>query len=95
MANPHKPTGAKVRETGLRVIHTLIELTAHLLVLAGLLASIKVLETFVHKLWDQDYLFFNRIKLKYIFDGADLVILVCFLGWGVYYLVSAYVKKPE
>lgn len=95
MVSPHKPTGAKAREAGLRVIHTLIELIAHLLVLAGLLVGIKVLETFVHKLWEHDYLFFNWIKLKYIFDGADLLILVCFLGWGIYYLVSAYVKKPE
>ena len=49
----------------------------------------------MHKLWDQAYLFFNWLKLKYIFDGADLVLLVCFLGWGVYSLVSAYVRKPE
>lgn len=95
MANPHKPTGARAREAGLRVIHTLIEMIAHLLVLVGLLLGVKVLEMFVHKLWDHDYLFFNRIKLRYIFDGADLVILVCFLGWGIYYLVSAYVRKPE
>jgi hypothetical protein len=95
LANPHKPTGAKAREAGLRVIHTLIELIAHFLILAGLLASIKLLEIFVHRLWDQDYLFFNWIKLKYIFDGADLVLLVFFLGWGVYYLVSECVRKPE
>jgi hypothetical protein len=95
LANPHKPTGATAREAGLRVIHALIELIAHLLVLAGLLAAIKLLEKFVHKLWDHDYLFFNRLKLRYIFDGADLVLLVCFLGWGVYSLVSAYVRKPE
>ena len=95
MAYPHKPTGARAREAGLGVIHALIELIAHLLVLAGLLLAIKLLEKFVHKLWDHDYLFFNRLKLKYIFDGADLVLLVCFLGWGVYSLVSAYVRKPE
>jgi len=95
LANPHKPARIQAKEAGLRLINTLIELIAHLLILAGLLVSIKVLETFVHKLWDQDYLFFNWIKLKYIFDGADLLILVCFLGSGVYYLVSAYVKKPE
>ena len=95
MANPHKPTGIQAREAGLRLINTLIELITHLLSLAGLLAGIKVLEKFVHRLWDQDYLFFNRIKLKYIFDAADLVLLVCFLGWGVYYLVSAYMRKPE
>lgn len=35
MANPHKPTGARAREAGLRVIHALIELIAHLLVLSS------------------------------------------------------------
>jgi hypothetical protein len=73
----------------------MIESVAHLLVLAGLLTGIKILEKFVHKLWDYDYLFFNRIKLKYIFDGADLVLLVGFLAWGVYLLASAYMRKPE
>lgn len=95
MANPHRPTGARAKEAGLRVIHALLELIAHLLVLAGLLAGIKLLETFVHKLWHQDYLFFNRLKLKYIFDCADLAILVGFLVWGVYSVVSAYVRKPD
>ena len=66
MANPHKPARIQAKEAGLRLINTLIELIAHLLSLAGLLAGIKVLEKFVHRLWDQDYLFFNRIKLKYI-----------------------------
>jgi hypothetical protein len=95
LPNPHKPTGDRAREAGLRVIHVLIELIAHLLVLAGLLVGIKLLEKFVHNLWDQDYLFFNWLKLRYIFDGADLVLLVCFLAWGMYSLVSAYVRKPE
>ena len=95
MANPHKPTGARAREAGLRVIHTLIELIAHLLILAGLLVGIKVLETFVHKLWDQDYLFFNWIKLKYIFDGADLMMLVCFLGVGRILFSVGVCEKPE
>lgn len=87
MANPHKPTRARAIETGLRVIHTLIEMVAHLLVLVGLLIGIKILEKLVHKLWDQDYLFFNLIKLKYFFDGADLVVLVCFLGWDGAYTI--------
>jgi len=95
LANPHKLTGARAREAGLRVIHALLELIAHLLVLAGLLVGMKLLEKFAHKLWDQDYLFFNRLKLRYIFDSADLAILVGFLVWGVYSVVTAYVRKPD
>ena len=71
MANPHKPTGVRAKEAGLRAFHALVELVAHLIVLAGLLVCIKLLEKLAHKLWDQDYLFFNRLKLKYVFDGAD------------------------
>ena len=53
------------------------------------------MEKEIHKLWGADYLFFRRLKLSYIFDGADLAILVVFLVWGVYSVVAAYVKKPS
>ena len=90
------PIGNKTREAGLRVINALVELVAHLLVLAGLLIGIKLLEILVHWLWgNQDYLFFNRLKLKYIFDGADLAILIGFLVWGVYSVIAAYINDPE
>jgi hypothetical protein len=95
LVNPHKSTAVRAKDAGLRVVHALLELIAHLLVLTGVLVCIKVLEKLVHKLWDQDYLFFNRLKLKYFFDGADLVILVGFLAWGVYSVITAYVRKPD
>ena len=95
MPNPHKATADRAKEAGLRVVHALFELIAHLVLLAGLLIGIKLLEKLVHTLWDQDYLFFNILKLKYVFDGADLVTLVSFLGWGVYSVVSAYVRRPS
>ena len=95
MTNPHRSTSARAKEAGLRAVHALLELIAHLIVLAGVLVCIKLLEKLVHKLWDPDYLFFNRLKLKYFFDGADLVILVGFLAWGVYSVISAYVRKPD
>ena len=96
MANPPKPTGDRAKEAGLRVVNALLELIAHLAVLAGLLVGIKLLEKLVHILWeDQDYLFFDRLKMRYIFDGADFAILVGFLAWGVYSVISAYVSDPE
>jgi len=95
LANPHKPTGDRAKQTSRRVVHALLELIAHLIVLAGLLVCIKLLEKLMHKLWDQEYLFFNKLKLRYLFDGADLAILVGFLAFGVYSAISAYVREPD
>src|SRR5215510_4951910 len=96
LSDPPKANTSRTKEAALRVGHALVELIAHLVVLAGLLIGIKLLEILVHKLWgNQDYLFFNRLKLKYIFDGADLAILIGFLAWGVYSVVAAYIRDPE
>jgi hypothetical protein len=85
-----------LREAVLRVVNAIVELVAHLAVLAGLLVGIWLLEKLVQYLWGtSDYVFFGRVKLRYIFDGADLAILVGFIGWGVYSVIAAYVKKPK
>jgi hypothetical protein len=78
-----------------RLLNSLVELSVHLLVLAAVLTGIKLLELFVHSLWDTDYLFFGKLKLKYVFDGADLLTLVGFLLWGVYSVVGSFVRKPR
>ena len=94
MVTPLK-TPQRAKEAGLRVVNALIELVAHLAVLAALLIAIWALEKLVHKLWGTtEYVFFGKVKLKYIFDGADLALLVGFLVWGVYSVVAAYVRKP-
>ena len=78
-----------------RVANASIELVAHLIVLTVLLAGIWLLEKFVHVLWgEHDYLFFQRLKLRYLFDGADLALIAGFLVWGVYSAIAAYVRKP-
>ena len=76
-----------------RLVKALIELSAHLLMVGSVLTGIKILELFVLRLWGTDYLFFGTIKLKYFFDISDLATLVVFLIWGVYSVVSAYVRK--
>ncbi len=95
MADPSTPRKQSLYEPFHRVFRALVELLAHLIVVASLLGAIKLLEWLVHSLWGTDYVFFERIKLKYIFDGADLAILVGFLLWGVYLVIAAYVRKPE
>lgn len=78
-----------------RLFKSLVELSAHLLMLGAVLGGIKLLEMVVHFLWGADYLFFGWLKMKYIFDSADLLTLVGFLFWGVYSVVGSYVRKPE
>jgi hypothetical protein len=96
LTEPPKATSERLKEAFFRVLNALIELVAHLAVLAGLLTGVWLLEKLVHRLWgNQDYLFFDRLKLRYIFDGADLAILVGFLIWGVYSVIEAYVRKPK
>ena len=89
-------TKERSKEASLRVLHALIELVAHSVVVAALLAAIWLIEQLVHWLWGaSDYVFFDRIRLRYIFDGADLAILVGFVIWGVYSVVAAYLRKPK
>ena len=72
----------------------LIELSAHLLALTAILLGIKLIELLVKALWGEDYLFFERVNLKYVFDIFDLAIVVFFLISGVYLVGAAYVRKP-
>lgn len=84
------------KDASLRVVHALIELLAHSVVVAGLLVTIWLIEKLVHWLWGTaDYVFFGRVKLRYVFDGADLAILVGFIIWGVYSVIRAYVGKRK
>ena len=96
MPTPPISTKTRFKEAVLRVLNALIELVAHLTVLASLLIAIWGLGKLVHKLWGvDDYVFFGKVRLRYIFDGADLAILVGFIIWGVYSVVEAYVRKPK
>ena len=63
--------------------------------LLAILGGIKIVELVVHRFWDKDYLFFDWLKLKYIFDGADLLILAGFLSWGVYSILGAFIRRPS
>ena len=77
-----------------RLLKVLIELSAHLLALIAILLGMKLIELLVKGLWGEDYLFLQRVHLKYVFDIFDLVIVVFFLISGVYLVGAAYVRKP-
>ncbi len=79
-----------------RVFRALTELLAHLLLVTGLLAGIRLMEAVVHWLWGTtDYLFFRTLRLRFIFDAADLTILVGFLLYGIYSVLTTYVRGPR
>lgn len=81
-------------EPMVRVGRAVIELFAHLLVVASLLCAIRLLEGLVRWLWGgNEVLFFERIPLRYVFDGADLALLTGFLLYGVWSVIRAYMKK--
>jgi hypothetical protein len=66
------------------------------IVVAALLVTIWLIEQLAHWLWrTSDYMFFGRLRLKYVFDGADLATLAGFICWGVYSVVAAYIRKPK
>ncbi len=77
-----------------RLLLALIELSAHLIILLAVLVTIKLIEVVGHQLWKSDHLFFDWLKLRYIFDGADLLILMGFLVWGTYSILAAFIRKP-
>ena len=79
-----------------RLARVLIELFVHLTVVLAVLGSIKIVEEWmVHLFGSKDYKFWDIeiLKLRYIFDGADLFIIAGFLVIGVYYILKAYRKR--
>lgn len=80
----------------IKVRSAMIEWFAHCLVVAGLLLGIWSIELLTHKLWPlppPGRMLFGQFPLSYIFDGADLGVLVAFLGYGGYCVVKAYMEK--
>ena len=89
MVNPHK---RPLYEPFLRAFEALIDWAAHLIVIAGLLAGYKLTELVVEKLWPAQYIFFQQLPLKYVFQVADLSLLVGLLFYGVYKVMRTYIK---
>jgi hypothetical protein len=72
----------------------LIEWAAHLLVVVGILLGIRAVEEIIHRLWQSnDRLLFGRLPLSYVFDAADLAVLIGFLSYGVFCVIAAYMEK--
>jgi hypothetical protein len=80
----------------IRVLRAMIEWAAHLTVVLGLLGGIWFVEKFIHRLWGEEgRTLFNFLPLSYIFDGADMAVLIGFLFYGVYSVIKAYARNVE
>lgn len=85
---------AKWHEPLSRTGRALLEWGCHTLIVISLLAGIRLVEAAVHRFWPPNgRLLFDRLPLSYVFDGADLAVLVGFLTYGVYCTVRAYMKR--
>jgi hypothetical protein len=89
MASP-PPWYEPFKRTG----YALLEWIAHIIILVSILGGIRLVELIVHHLWGgHDRLFFKKLPQSYVFDGADLAVLIGFLAYGTYSVVAAYVRK--
>lgn len=76
-----------------RVAYAVSELMCHLVVVFAILASFRGISYVLSRLWGaKGHYFFGRIPAHFIFDGADIAILACFLGYGVYSILRAYIR---
>lgn len=72
-------------------INAIVELIAHLLVVAALLVGFRVIELLLDFLWEtHDKVLFGIIPVAYIFEAADFAILCAFLVNGIYRIIIAY-----
>jgi hypothetical protein len=70
------------------------ELLCHTAMLCLILGAIKVVELWTDRLWPNK-LFFDRYPVRYVFDGADLALLLGFLAVSVPVILIAYFRsKP-
>jgi hypothetical protein len=83
----------KWHEPLLRLLWGAIELFSHGAMLALILLVIKGIESWMKRLWGTEKLLFGLLPVRYVFDGADLVLLVTFLTIGIYVILSAYYRK--
>ena len=84
-AQGEKRFSSKWYDPLLRLGYALTELGSHIIGLIAILASIKLIQKTLELFWGtEDVVFFDRLKLKYIFQSAELFMLLGFLGIGVY-----------
>ena len=78
------------REPFQRARQALIEWLSHLLVVCGLLLGFHAVEAMLHFVGQDDRLLFGRLPLTYLFDAGDAGLIIGFLVYGIYSVLTAY-----
>lgn len=74
--------------------NALLEVASHTIVVSGMLISFKILELLTNYLWEnEERKLFDELPLHYIFDAADLALLICFIFFGSYSVIQKYRGK--
>ncbi len=82
------------RITVARLLRFLIELAAHAVAVIAVLGLFRLVQLTLESFWGgKEVRFFDRMPLRYVFDGADAIILVGLLSVGVYNGIQAYRGK--
>ena len=72
-----------------------LEWICHIVMVVILLAGIRLVEFFCDFFWGPDKLMFHRVPVRYVFDGADSVLLTSFVTLGVFFVLKSYYRKPN
>lgn len=76
------------------LVNGLFELVKHAIGAASILGFIKLIEKTMEMLWGtEDKLFFDHLRVKYIFQCSDLFLLIGFTVIGSYKFLKAFFKE--
>jgi hypothetical protein len=78
-----------------KVWRVLIELSAQLVIVCATLGGIRLIEYVMERLWGHELVLFDRLQIRYVFDGCDLVVIVVFSLYGAMNLCRAYLSEPR
>jgi hypothetical protein len=68
-----------------------MEWACHCLVVVGILVGIRLLEAVTSALWGpSEVQLFSMLPLRYVFDAADLGLLVGLLTYGIFRVIVTY-----
>jgi len=92
--NCEREMDGRSRSTFARLFRALVEIAAHAFVLIAVLGLFRLVQLAIEYFWGgKDVRFFGLIPLRYVFDGADLIMLIGFLSIGLYNGIQAYRGK--
>jgi hypothetical protein len=78
-----------IKDSAYDAANVTVVIVGHIIGAAAAATGIWALEWLIRWLWgNEDPLFFDKIPLRYVFDAADLAIIVAFIFRGVRTLIK-------